>query len=91
MQQGREYDAWYNASLSADAIPAILQGLPSMSLIDQCRTKQDLHIKFRELGEVGDLRSLSYSRKSAFYLLRENDPVMHRIEGCPTWIQIGED
>lgn len=88
MQQGREYDAYYINWMSSDAVPAILDGLPYMSAEDQCVTKQYLHMKYREFGAVGDFRSLNYSRKSAFYLLRENDPVLHQIEGCPTWIQI---
>lgn len=91
MQQGRDYDAYYINWISADAVPAVLDGLPFMSADDQCVTKQYLHMKYRELGAVGDFRSLSYSRKSAFYALRDADAVLHNTEGCPSWIEIGAD
>jgi hypothetical protein len=88
MKQGREFDAYYNPSLSADAVPALLEALPLLSAEDQCQVKWTLHITYWELGKVADLRSLNYSRKLAFRQLRENDSMLHQREGCPAWIQL---
>lgn len=85
-QQGRDYDAHYNTTLSSDAIPAILAGLQSMDLDDQCQTKLALHLRYRELGRNGDIRSLNWSRKAAWHSLNQNDKDLHQVEGCPSWI-----
>ena len=86
MQHGREFDASYNADLSADAIPAVLSALPSMSFEDQCQVKWRMHDQYRELGQNGDIRSLNMSRRNAFQHLRQNDQVLHESEGCPAWM-----
>jgi hypothetical protein len=94
MQQGREFDANYNFSLSADAVPDALAALPYLSLDQQCRAKVDLHSLYRELGQTRDLRSLNLSRKMAWNALRQNDAVLHQVDGCQAWIQenlISED
>ena len=82
MQQGREFDAHYNASLSDDAIPALIEGLPSMPLEDQCEVKSAIHYRYRELGQLVDLRSLNLSRIRAFKLLSSSDPTLHETSGC---------
>ncbi len=84
MLQGRDFDAFYNSSLSDDAIPALLEAIPHMTLEDQCQVKSDIHYRYRELGQLTDLRSLNLSRRTAFKLLRSNDPVLHATEGCPS-------
>ncbi|MGB7069496.1 MAG: DUF4173 domain-containing protein [Pyrinomonadaceae bacterium] len=83
MQQGREFDAHYNAGLSTDAIPALLEGMPKMNLEDRCYVGSDIHYRYRELGQMTDLRSLNYSRRMAFRELRANDGFLHQTEGCP--------
>ena len=82
MQQGREFDALYNTSLSDDAIPTLIEGLPSMSLEDHCQVKSTIQNRYRELGQLVDVRSLNLSRISAFRLLRANDPMLHEMSGC---------
>ena len=92
MQQGRSFDASYNAGiLSTDAVPALVEALPAMPFEAQCRAKFDLHAKYWELGKQDDLRSLNFSRKSAFYLLRADDATLHQREGCPEWMKLPED
>jgi hypothetical protein len=91
MHNGRDFDAYYNVSaLSADAVPEILSALSTMPIDPQCQAKFDLHIKYWDLGKEGDLRSLNYSRKSAFYQLRNNDALLHQRDGCPAWMQLHE-
>lgn len=83
MQEGREFDAHYNSNLSDDAVPVLLEALPHMSLEDQCEVKSSIHYRYRELGQIADLRSLNLSRRNAFKLLRDNDPMLHETTGCP--------
>lgn len=85
MKQGREFDAFYNAhELGDDAIPALLEALPEMSLEDRCEVGSAIHYRYRELGQITDLRSLNYSRRVAFQMLRANDGLLHQTEGCPS-------
>lgn len=86
MREGREFDAGYNASLSADAVQALVSSLGELSVEDQCSIKWNLHNKYRSLGESGDLRSLNWSRKNGWYLLNRSDVTLHETEGCPAWI-----
>lgn len=89
MQQGREFDAYYNSQqLSADAVPTLLSGLSSMPFEDQCGTKAALHHRYRELGQQNDLRSLNLARRTAFGELRANDATLHQTEGCPLYDQV---
>ncbi len=89
MQQGRDFDAYYNSQqLSFDAVPTIVSGLSSMTAEDQCLAKSVLHSRYRELGQYGDLRSLNWSRRTAFQTLRTNDAMLHQTEGCPSYHQV---
>ncbi len=81
-QQGREFDASYNAGLSDDAIPTLIEALPTMPREDQCEVKSTIHYRYRELGQLTDLRSLNLSRRMAFKLLRENDSILHETSSC---------
>lgn len=84
MRQGREFDAYYNSKLSDDAVPALLEGLPEMKLEDRCEAGSNIHYRYRELGQITDLRSLNYGRRTAFQKLRADDELMHQTEGCPS-------
>jgi len=86
MQRGRQFDTSYNTYLSADAIPTLLSALPSMSPDDRCYVKWKLHDHYHELGETNDVRSLNFSRRSAFFALRDNDATLHQLDGCAAWI-----
>lgn len=92
MREGREFDASYNSSLSADALPTLIEAIPLMNLDQQCESKRFLHYQYRDLGQSNDLRSLNYSRKRAWHILHENDSSLHSVEGCPAWIvsELGE-
>jgi hypothetical protein len=88
MQQGRQFDSYYNTDLSADAVPTVLSALPSMSADDQCHVKWALHNHYNTLGQTSDLRSLNFSRRQAFFALRMNDATLHQLDGCPTWMSL---
>lgn len=88
MEKGRDFDPYYNAyHLSDDAISTLLSGLPSMPLEDQCQVKSGLHNRYRELGQIADLRSFNFTRRNAFKMLRANDPILHQTQDCPTHLQ----
>lgn len=83
MQQGREFDAHYNASLSADSTPAVVSALPYMSAEDQCQVKQTLNrYRLRGIDGDGDLRSFSFSRRGAISALDENLSSLTNLNGC---------
>ncbi|QYO65634.1 DUF4173 domain-containing protein [Leptolyngbya sp. 7M] len=83
MQQGREFDAYYHSTLSDDAIPVLMQAFPEMRPEDKCSLGSGLHYRYRELGQISDLRSFNLSRQLAFRSLRDNDGLLHQTEGCP--------
>ncbi|MGD9590551.1 MAG: DUF4153 domain-containing protein [Pyrinomonadaceae bacterium] len=91
MQQGRDFDPYYNAQLSDDAFPALIEGLPSMSTIDQCEVKSTMHYRYRRLGQMTDIRSFSFPNRAAFLLMRENDATMHETADCPSHLQNDAD
>ncbi|HVF29996.1 MAG TPA: DUF4173 domain-containing protein [Pyrinomonadaceae bacterium] len=70
MQQGREFDSWYNRSLSDDAIPALVEGFSSMNSDDRCYVASTLKQRLLDLEEDRDLRSWSWPRSHAIDLLR---------------------
>lgn len=83
MQQGREFDAHYNSSLSDDAIPVLVESLQSMSLEDRCEVGSGIHYRYRQLGQSFDMRSYNLSRRTAWTVLRANDGRLHQTEECP--------
>ncbi|MBK9437747.1 MAG: DUF4173 domain-containing protein [Chloracidobacterium sp.] len=82
MQQGRDFDAFYNSSLSDDAIPVLLENLSLMSLDDRCEVGSGLHYRYRQLGKSFDVRSYSRSRSNAYRLLVANDRMLDQTDGC---------
>jgi hypothetical protein len=71
MKQGREFDARYNVrELSADAVPVLLEGLPSMNPEDQCISRDSL-LSRQDLRQ-GDFRGWNRSRSVAAGLIEPN-------------------
>lgn len=65
MQQGRAFDAYYNANLSDDAVPVLLENLNEMPFEQQCTTKHRLSYRRTETEKETDFRSWNWSRFSA--------------------------
>ncbi|HKP71193.1 MAG TPA: DUF4173 domain-containing protein [Pyrinomonadaceae bacterium] len=83
MHQGRQFDGDYNAHLSADSIPTILEALPYMSPEDQCDVKFALdNHRLNHFNGDGDLRSFSFSRSSALSDLEANSAAIRNTDGC---------
>lgn len=81
MEQGRQFDAFYNSNLSDDAVPALMQGLPQMSFDNQCTVKYDMLNKLRDNKQT-DFRSWNLARWTARNVLQENSTILHTA-GCP--------
>lgn len=87
MKEGRPFDAHYNANLSDDAIPAILENLPAMNSEQQCAAIRVLYQKRYKaaFGEKKDFRSWNLSRSNAENLLEENKQTLFR-PGCTSYL-----
>ncbi len=73
MQQGRDFDAGYNASLSQDAVPELISNLNALSERDQCTVRMVLWGRMSSNQEENtDLRSWNWSRFVARSFLIEN-------------------
>ena len=79
MREGRDFDAGYNASLSQDAIPALINALPELSPKSQCIARLTLwgRLSSRNEQENDDLRSWNFSRYNARTFLIENTKVLN--------------
>ncbi len=82
MQQGREFDAAYNSSLSDDALPVLLGSFDSINESDQITAITRVSRRYCEkLGE-SDLRSWNYSRWRASAVLNSNARLVQEIGDC---------
>jgi hypothetical protein len=68
IETGKEFDAPYLASLSADAIPSLLDSLPDMNEDDRRAVEDELHGRWASPTE-GDWRTYNLSRARARYLI----------------------
>ncbi|HEX8649544.1 MAG TPA: DUF4173 domain-containing protein [Pyrinomonadaceae bacterium] len=74
-QMGRAFDADYAASLSADAVPALLAALPDLGRYNRCMIANDLLDRLSSL-ESGDWRTWNRSRSVARDRLIENSSAL---------------
>ncbi len=85
MHQGREFDASYNTSLSDDAVPGLLEILPSLSPYDGCVTRMRLRDRLIATIDERDLRSWNLSRLQSRDLLAQDASVVGETaiyDGC---------
>ena len=76
MHQGRQFDAGYNTSLSDDAVPTLLEGLPSMNAYDGCLTRMRLRDRLIRTLDEQDLRSWNLSRSGARSVIAQDTSVV---------------
>jgi hypothetical protein len=66
MHQGRNFDPYYNTTdLSDDAVPVIVEAMPSMNSNDRCRVMQSLYKRMITSSTELDVRSWNLSRSTA--------------------------
>jgi hypothetical protein len=82
MQQGREFDARYNANLSADATPALFDTFASLNEADQITVIRRIARHRCQNSDSGDLRSFNVSRWQASGLFDADRETMNKIGGC---------
>lgn len=82
MQQGREFDAGYNASLSQDAVPVLIANLDQLSSREQCIVRMVLwgSLSSRNEQNDADIRSWNSSRNASRVLLLENSSINAELE-----------
>lgn len=71
VQAGRNLDIEYAASLSADAVPALVESMPTLSRSERCLLASHFLYQ-RTTFESGDWRSWNLSRSEATNILRGN-------------------
>lgn len=54
MQQGRSFDSGYVSELSDDAVPALIENLPTMNFEQQCTVKRKISNRFIQAEAEND-------------------------------------
>ena len=86
MNEGRIFDARYNSNLSDDAVPVLLENLPSMNNEQQCVVKIGILDHLYKSDSENDFRSWNWSRYKArkeIEIQKEDLIPM----GCPAYTQ----
>ncbi len=78
----RPFDGWYAASLSADAVPLLVEALPRLDGREQCRVAAGLGDQLRKL-ERDDWRNWNFARSRARRLLHDPETRLQELR-CPT-------
>lgn len=76
MQQGRDFDIYYNVrELSDDAIPALLSNRETMNSDDRCIVASELRARLNDTKNEHDLRSWNLSRSISRQMLAEDSVI----------------
>jgi hypothetical protein len=62
MRQGRSFDTLYVSELSDDAVPALLEAMPTLNFEQQCVIKNKLSRRFETAQAENDFRTWNWSR-----------------------------
>ncbi|MBL8180186.1 MAG: DUF4173 domain-containing protein [Blastocatellia bacterium] len=83
MQQGREFDAYYNSQLSADATPTLLSSIDTFTENDRTTILQNFYYQRCRLALNPDARSWNFSRQRTFDQLEaEHAELLDRFGNC---------
>ncbi|MCW5962069.1 MAG: DUF4173 domain-containing protein [Pyrinomonadaceae bacterium] len=85
MQEGRDFDGDYNASLSDDAVPELLSGFQQMDGDDKCDVARRLSFRFTQQKGESDFRSFNLSRSRAKELLDDYLSELRSVGDCETY------
>jgi Domain of unknown function (DUF4173) len=86
MNEGRVFDAGYNSRLSDDAIPALLENMPTMSIDNQCSVKWHISRRHEKVTEENDFRTWNFSRWSARNAMDANLEALNALN-CPNYLK----
>ncbi len=85
MRQGRAFDGNYNSlELSSDALPALVEALPSMNELDQIAVTQGIVFRHCEEMKESDWRSWNIDRRAARKVVEQNPALAELLGGCDT-------
>ncbi|MGH9946731.1 MAG: DUF4153 domain-containing protein [Pyrinomonadaceae bacterium] len=91
MHQGRDFDARYNSNdLSDDAIPQLIEALPTLNPDDQCWVKWKLHVRMNETKGESDVRSWNISRSVVRERLQSNHASIESNGACEPHLNFDE-
>ncbi len=62
MREGRSFDTSYVSELSDDAVPALLDAMPSLNFEQQCLIKNKISRRFAAANQENDFRTWNWSR-----------------------------
>lgn len=82
MNEGREFDAYYNSRLSKDAAPVLLENLSTMKPDDQCVVKREFSRLLEKANEENDFRTWNFSRWTARNAMNANAEMLDA-SNCP--------
>lgn len=82
MRQGRDFDARYNAGLSADATPLLMEAFGELSEEDQQAAVRRIAREYCENIDDGDLRSWNWSRRQAARSLQVDHEKLKEVGRC---------
>jgi hypothetical protein len=88
MQEGRQFDAYYHATLSDDAVPALMEAIPLMNNTGKCEMQYRVKIGLQQ--GVTAFRNWNYSRQIAHEKMNEAGEIMS-LQGCPANFSRGFD
>ena len=80
MRQGREFDAVYNANLSDDAMPILMDSFADLSRSDQQIIIKRLARRFSEIRKEGDLRTWNFDRMFLYRMINSNPPLVRELD-----------
>ncbi len=86
MNQGRPFDAYYNSTLSADAIPALMNSFADLSEDNQKQVIRQVVRHVCENREESGFRSLNVSRWQANKVINSNNQLVAAIGDCSSEI-----
>jgi hypothetical protein len=82
MQQGRDFDANYNSSLSDDAVPVLIDSIDQIENPRRQIVIRKFVARYCEMRDETDLRSWNYDRWRAWQRLSTNQELIKEIGNC---------
>jgi len=86
MQQGRTFDTYYVSELSDDAVPALLETMPTLNFEQQCVVKNRIARRFETAQTENDFRTWNWSRWAAREEMAQESESFDTIN-CPAHTQ----
>ena len=80
MRQGREFDAVYNANLSDDSLPMLVNSFADLSQTDQQIIVKRLAKRYREMREEDDLRTWNFDRRFLWQMINSDPPLVRELD-----------